>query len=163
MTNMKILPKDFIKRTLIDEMKDIVARHPYLSFSLISSGIEFLGKCMLTEYKQWELPREEIYRAYEKGIEIISDVDNRYAEIKNFKNELRNSLIHSFLPGAKISLSEVKAGDNHFSKDDKGKTILVAEIFYRDFVLACKKVLARDFDADDKMEKYFLHIYDNKR
>ena len=162
MVDKKIYPKEFIERTLIGEMKDIVFHHPYLSFSLISSGIEFLGKCMLTDYQQWELPKNDRHKAFEKGVQIIAEIDIRYAEMKDFKNQLRNSLIHSYLPGAEISLSEVKAGDKHFGIDDKGKTILVAEIFYRDFVLACKKVLSQEFSPDNKMEKYFLHIYDNK-
>lgn len=36
-------PKKFIESVLINEMKDVVFRHPYLSFLLISVGVEFLG------------------------------------------------------------------------------------------------------------------------
>jgi hypothetical protein len=35
-------PKEFIEAVLINEMKDIVNKHPSLSFLLISVGIEFL-------------------------------------------------------------------------------------------------------------------------
>lgn len=41
-------PRDFINETLIGEIGAIVngkEKHDYLSFLLISCGIEFLGKC----------------------------------------------------------------------------------------------------------------------
>lgn len=148
-------PKEFIKNVLINEMKDIVFRHAYLSFALIAIGIEFLGKCMLTQYKNWYIPKI----AFKKGLDLMVEVDQRYANLE-LKDQLRNGLVHTLLPKSKISLSEVKAGDIHFGEDSKGKTILVVEILYRDFVIACNKVLKHKFNKTDKMNKGFLKVYD---
>ena len=151
-------PKEFIQKTLIDGMKDIVFRHPYLSFALISLGIEFIGKCMLTDYQEWDFPKDKAYEAFDTGNKMLSEVDPRYKDV-GLKEQLRNGLIHTLSPKSKISLSEVKAGDKHFGIDTKGKTILVAEILYRDFVIMCERVISQKFSSDDKMNKEFLDIY----
>ena len=68
-------PKEFIKQVMISEYRDIVFRHPYLSFALLSIAIEFLGKCMLTNFKTWQIKPDT---AFKKGVELLSEVDVRY-------------------------------------------------------------------------------------
>mgnify|MGYP007016026441 CR=1 FL=1 len=154
-----VTPKQFIKNTLINEMRDIVHRHPYLSFALLAAGIEFLGKCMLIEFKEWDLNKEKSKKAFSEGEKLLINIDNRYGEL-GLKDQLRNGFLHTLKPKSNISLSEVKAGDVHFNKDSKGRTILVIEIFYRDFVMACKRVINQKFQPTDKMNKPFIKIYD---
>lgn len=148
---IKKTPKDFIQKYLIDEMKDVVFRHPYLSFSLIAIGIEFLGKCMLTECKTWDIKPG---KAYKKGLELICAVDNKYSSL-DLKDQLRNGFVHNFAPKSKIILSEVKHDTKHFEKSGE-RTYLVVEILYRDFVKACYIVLEKEFDNNDKMNKPFI-------
>lgn len=154
--------KDFIQKVWINEMKDVVNKHAFLSFALIPIGIEFLGKCRLEELDHWDLNTQEMhkYKPFDKGLELMIEVDGRYKGL-DLKNQLRNGFAHTLLPKSKISLSEVKAGDIHFAKDKKDRTILVIEILYRDFVIACKKILTTNFDKDNKINKPFLSISNN--
>ena len=158
-------PKDFIKITLIEEMKDVVMRHPYLAFALISTGIEFLGKCMLTELDHWGLTPEERkskkFKPFDKGMELMTIIDDRYAHI-NIKDQLLNGFAHNFSPKTNIALSEVKHGAKHFEQIDN-KKILVIEIFYRDFVRACNAVLNYTFNENDKMNIGLLSIPENSK
>ncbi len=72
-------PKEFIEVVLVNEMKDVVNRHPYLSFLLISVGIEFLGKCLLINHQNWNLIKAN--KAFEKGVESLYKIDKRYKEL----------------------------------------------------------------------------------
>ena len=147
-------PKEFISWTLIQEIRDVVFQHPYLSFLLMSVGIEFLGKCRFTKKQSWQeiTPSE----GYSEGEKLMSEVDPRYAQI-NLQKQLRNGIAHAFLPKSQIALSEAKHGAIHFSKTSQGQIILVAEIFYRDFVIACKKVLETEFPTNDKVNLDFMY------
>lgn len=151
-TTMK--PKEFIQNVIISEYRDIVFRHPYLSFALLSIGIEFLGKCMLTNYKTWQIKPDT---AFKKGVDLLSEIDARYSSID--LKELRNGFAHTLIP-KKIALSEIKHGAIHFDKNPQGKVILVAEFFFRDIIIACKKVINTEFTNDDKMNKDILRIGD---
>lgn len=144
-------PKEFIQHVLINEIEDIVKNHPYLSFTLIAIGIEFLGKCLL-EHKDWHKIKSD--RAFQKGLDLMAEEEPTYNTL-NLRDELRNGFAHGLLPKSKLALSEVKHGGLHFSERG-GKTVLVAEIFYRDFVRACKKILEKDFPKDDKMNRPLL-------
>jgi len=146
-------PKEFIQYVLIDEIGDIVKSHPYLSFTLIAIGIEFLGKC-LSDGKDWHKIKPD--RAFQKGLDLLAEAEPTYNRL-SLRDELRNGFAHGFLPKSTLALSEVKHGDLHFSESG-GKTILVAEIFYRDFVRACKKVLEKEFSDQDKMNMAILKI-----
>ena len=150
---MDIKPTQFFQNVLIEEIRDIVFRHPYLAFSLIAIGIEFLGKCMLTEYNRWEIKPDA---AYKKGMELMTKINTRYSDL-DLKDQLRNGFAHTLLPKSKIALSEVRHGAIHFTQIGD-KTILVIEILYRDFVNACKLVINTDFDDNDKMNKGFITV-----
>lgn len=147
-------PKEFIQNVIISEYRDIVFRHPYLSFALLVIGIEFLGKCMLTNHKTWQIKPD---KAFKRGVTLLSDIDCRYSEID--LKELRNGFAHTLIP-KEVVLSEIKNGDIHFDNNSQGKTILVAEIFFRDFIIACNKVIDIEFSSNDKMNKDILRIGD---
>ncbi|MFA5782287.1 MAG: hypothetical protein WC868_08460 [Bacteroidales bacterium] len=148
-------PKEFIQGVLINEISDIVQRHPYLAFSLIAIGIEFLGKCVLTDHQNWHIIPPE--KAFNTGLDLLTQDEPTYGTL-DLRNELRNGFAHTLLPNSKIALSEVQHGTIHFSPNSEGKKILVIEIFYRDFVRACKIVLATNFPATDKMNKQFIRV-----
>jgi len=153
-------PKEFIKVVLIDEMNDIVEQHPYIAFALIAIGIEFLGKCHLTEHQDWNNIKPD--KAFNKGLDLLIEEEPTYGNL-DLKNELRNGFAHTLLPKSKIALSEIKNGAIHFSQDSNGTTILVVEILFRDFVRACFRTLMTDFPVNDKMNEQFLSITDMKK
>jgi hypothetical protein len=150
-----LTPKQFIQNVLIEEMKDMVFRHPFLAFSLISQGVEFLGKC-LNEEKDWHTQPKNV-KDFELGKMLLVNIDERYKHV-NLRDELRNGFAHSLSPKNKIALSEVKSGNKHFSLNKDGKIILVIEIFYRDFVEACQKIIRTEFSEENKVNKPFLDI-----
>jgi hypothetical protein len=155
LTPREITPKSFIENTLIKGIGDIVNTNTYLSFTLLAVGIEFIGKCHLTNHQDWNAIKSS--KAFAKGMELLVNQDSRYAEI-DLKDELRNGLAHTFLPKSKIVLSEVRNGAIHFGESRSGKTTLVAEILYRDFVRICIFTVKKDFPAQDKMNKPFIYV-----
>lgn len=148
-------PKEFIAGVLINEIKDVVDRHPYLSFLLIAVGIEFLGKCLLTDKQNWNDINPDT--AFKKGMELMCKIEPQYSK-HDLKGELRNGFAHTFLPKSKIALSEIKHGARNFQLNSSGQTVLVAEIFYRDFVIACQTIIHQKFPSEDKMNKEFIYV-----
>lgn len=150
-----MLPKEFIQVVLIDECKDIVERHAYISFAVIAIGIEFLGKCMLVNHKYWNDIKPE--KAFNEGLKLLVKVDSRYGHL-NLKRELRDGLAHTLLPKSKIDLVDSKHNLKHFGVNKYNQTVLVAEEFYSDFVKACKIVIEYEFAIGDKMNSDFLRL-----
>lgn len=150
-------PKEFIEHVLINELGDIVFRHPYLSFSLLAIGIEFLGKCTLSDNEDWHNINPD--KSFKAGQGLLNQIDERYRMV-DLKNELRNGFSHTLSPKFGLILSELKNGSSHFGKVE-GRTILVAEIFYEDFIKCCNKVINTEFEPKNKMNKDFLRFGNN--
>lgn len=139
-----ISKKDFIKNVLVNEIKDIQkSGHHYLSFGLISQGIEFLGCCLdEEEYFKPELSRKRFYKAIE---ECFSNEYFQYR--KKMFEDIRCGLLHVCLPKLGIELirsSEVNDFGKHLEeKVVKGNKvlILVSEDFFKDFEIACYKII----------------------
>lgn len=158
MISRLIYPKDFIKDTLIEKIGKIIHVDAYLSFLLICSGIEFLGKCIDSTEKWGDGKSEEQFKAA-----IIKLFPDGYHNLVNdLYKDLRCGLVHRITPGS-ISLTQ-NGNDNNgeisyklhpYLKDDR--KILVIEYFYFDFAEACKKVLAMRFN-EDKMSKPMLSV-----
>ena len=158
---IKMYPKDFIKKVLIDEMQDIVAKHPYSAFVLICSGIEFLGKCIDTQTQDWNKykPNGEQFKC--AIIKLFPSKYHQYCDL--LYQQLRNGLVHSLIPKSKIGL--FSKNDEIYYKifnekhpifdEDKNRLKIGIEYFYNDFVEACKKVLVMEF-SEDKMDKPLL-------
>ena len=150
----EMLPKEFIQNVLITEFQDIVFRHQYLSFALVSIGIEFLGKCLLKNAKDWKSWQMDPTKAFNRGMDLMIEVDEKYKNLK--LKELRNGFAHTLVPKA-FTLSEIIHGDIHLAMNETTqKKILVAEIFYRDFVVACNKIIDMEFPSPDKMNEPLL-------
>jgi len=158
MSKRLIYPKDYIREVLVEEVGKIVINHPYLSFLLICSGIEFLGKCIDATEKWGEGSSKEQFK-----VAIIKLFPERYHNLADdLYKDLRCGMVHRFLPGSIFltqnkndSNGEILYNNHPYLKD--GKKILVIEYFYFDFVEACKKVLAKDFSSN-KMNKPLLFI-----
>lgn len=162
-----LYPKDFIRQVLIDELQDIVVKHPYLAFLLICAGIEFLGKCIDNNQQKWDwdFKYQQKNPPFDKAIKKLFSKKYQKALAKyKLRDQLRNGLTHILAPKSKIGLTQIKHDkngeitiNNHPFEQD-GKLILVIEYFYIDFVDACKKVLSMNFKKDDKMNKPFLNV-----
>src|SRR4030042_2626496 len=153
-----ITPKQFIKEVLIDEIGDIIKKHPYLSFTLISSGIEFLGICLDKESKWTDQGKSE--KHFCNCIDKL--FPRKYQDIKGrlFK-ELRCGLVHSQLSGD-FKLTEVKNDpsgalkyENHLTEN---KNILVLDYLYFDFVQDCMKIISTTYDKTDKMNTPIIRV-----
>lgn len=153
-----IYPKDYIKEVLIDEIKDIVSSHPYLSFSLICSGIEFLGIC-LDDNSNWS-DEGKSKAHFTDAIEKL--FPQHYLALKeSLYKSLRCGMLHCQLPGG-YSLTELKNDtngvlkyENHLIKDNK---VIVIEHFYQDFANACNRVISTSFTNSSKMNSPFLRV-----
>src|SRR5438309_2314671 len=99
-----VMPKDYIRSVLIDEMSEVAMHHPYMSFSLICSGIEFLGIC-LDAKSDW-------FKTGLTSVHFKHAIDNlfpdRYRLIKDrLYLEVRCGMMHSHQSGS-FSLAEVR-------------------------------------------------------
>jgi len=147
-----ILPKGFIQKVLIVEIGDVVGRHPYLSFSLMAIGIEFLGKCMMVHKADWHWPHPK--QAFDEGAKLLHEINIEYKNIK-LKDGLRNGFAHSFSPRAKVGPGERNRG---ISQQVGPQYVLVAEDFYEDFAKGCKMVIGTPFNENDKMNRPLLYV-----
>lgn len=153
-----ITPKQFVKEVLIDEIGEIIKKHPYLSFTLITSGIEFLGICV-DKSSRWSdqgKSRKHFYDCIDKLF------PKKYQAIKvQLYKDLRCGLMHSQLPG-NFKLTELKNDPIGVLKYEdhlvKNQYILVVDYFYFDFVQACQKVIANTYDPTDKINFPFMQI-----
>lgn len=150
-----MFPKDFIKVVLINEIGEINSSHQFLSFSLIATGIEFLGKCILDKQENWHNISPD--KAFKEGVKLLILQNSAYKDL-DLKNQLRNGFAHTLLPKSNIVLSERKHQVLHLSENGNGKKILVAENFYQDFKKACEIVISMKFDKKSKMNKGLLEI-----
>jgi hypothetical protein len=129
-------PRSFISQVLVDEIGSISVSNVYLSFVLISIGIEFLGKCIDDETSDWNAGGKS-----EKHFNLaISKLMPKYRPYNLYKL-LRCGLSHSLAPQEGLSLSENKNNTIHLSIKSDGTLILNIENFYNDFKDACKIVL----------------------
>ncbi len=146
--------KEFINNVLINEIKDIQQKegHHYLSFGLISQGVEFLGACLdNNDFNVKNKSKERFNKAIK---ELFPDdykqyVKNRTTDQFDLYGNLKCGLLHIVVPGSDIELiqtSEISYfGNNLDEKIIRGKKrlILVSEIFMSDFEDACKEVIHR--------------------
>ena len=144
---------EFIEQVLITEIRmiqqDYATKHTYLSFGLLSQGIELLGS-LTDEFdigdrghgkKRFNRALEEFFNASYKRFADNLDPFNLYSN-------LRCGMLHIVIPKIKIALGERKNDlGRHKHLDivkDKGgnnRLFLMAEDFYEDFRCACKKVI----------------------
>jgi len=153
---MRIL--DFIQKVLIDEFKEIQQDegHPYISFSLICQGIEFLGACLDSEpfsAKGLSAPRfrRAIYDLFPTSYRKFNQGTGKPFDL--YEN-LRCGLIHVILPGSRLELirrtEKTKFSANHLEvKEIRGidRLVLVSEDLFEDYERACQEIIARISDG----------------
>jgi len=140
---------EFIKVVLIQEFGDITDRHKYLSFGIISQGIELLGACLDEhEFDKQGVSRDRFDLALE---ELFPEKYHEFGKGANpekslYKN-IRCGLLHSIMPKINFALTEVKGNprEHHLKiftlSDSSERYLLVAEEFYEDFKCACYRLI----------------------
>lgn len=152
-------PKEFIQVCLIDEIGQIIDKgHPYPAFSLIASGIEFLGKC-LNPNPTWDYSGQS-------GSDIdkvITDHMPQYSALR-LADELRNGMLHMFRPKSSLSLAYYKhtyIGTHlELHPTDATRTVIEIKQFHNDFSKACREIIekidAGEFPSGNKIYGSFL-------
>lgn len=130
--------KEFIKDVLIIETQDIVNSHQYLSFGIITAGIELLGILIESPRNSFWV-RDKSSSRFKNAIGDLFPVDY-YQHKELLYKELRCGMNHAILPKANIALSERKHGHKNLSYKNK-QLVLVAEDFFEDYKKACEKVI----------------------
>jgi|GEM_PF-838608 hypothetical protein len=154
MVSIPMFAKDFIKKVLIDELAEVVKISPWNSFIAISSGIEFLGKCIDTKSPDnWDAKGKSSDN-FKDAITYLNGLNNyKYLLSRpgfNLYNEFRCGLIHGFAPKGTISLSHGKNEDKDLSERN-GMVNFNAEELYANFKIACEDVINRSFSNPNKM------------
>ncbi|HEC98949.1 MAG TPA: hypothetical protein ENN18_01000 [Proteobacteria bacterium] len=143
---------EFINHVLKEEIRRIQQayewKHTYLSFGLISGGIEFLG-ALCDRYDLNEGGHSED-RFNDALIRFFDPRYHYYAQRKKpFKlySNLRCGMLHVVIPVDKLILGE-RANDsakyvhlNKYRTMGNERLFLMAEDFYDDFRSACDKVI----------------------
>ena len=149
---------DFIQKVLIEEFREIQQKegHPYISFSLICQGIEFLGACLDSEPfsakgRSAARFRRAVYDLFPVSYRPFNQGTGRPFDL--YEN-LRCSLEHAILPESPIELLQ-ESGKEKFDvhhlevKEIRGidRLVLVSEDLFRDYEKACKEIVARIRDG----------------
>lgn len=141
---------DFIEKYFIEEIGSLVEDHPFVAFTLMSIGVEFLGKCL--NPNPWNDPNERSSRTFSNAINSFISL-NKYSVVTDLYHNLRCGLAHRFMVQGQIILAPDK-------NDLTGTTITIGcKDFYADFKQACidaiinkngmiKKNLADEYDIE---------------
>jgi len=149
---------DFIQKVLIEEFREIQQDegHPYISYSLVCQGIEFLGACLDSEPFSAEglsaaRFRRAVYDLFPTSYRKFNQGKGRPFDL--YEN-LRCGLQLVILPGTPIELiqqSEKEKFDVHHLevKEIRGidRLVLVSEELFDDYEKACKEIIARIRDG----------------
>ena len=138
---MKITLERFIKKYLVCEIHSILKEHPFLAMSLMSIGVELLGKCL--KYNSVDEIKNKGGHESKKNFNYAIENLNAFKEYQNLihskdielYNNLRCGFAHDFMVKDEIILRDSK---NDFNT--KPITIGVGN-FFDDFFEACMEVI----------------------
>lgn len=152
----KLNPKQFIKQVFIDELGVLSQKNHYISFAIMATGVEFLGKCLDTSAGHWNVSRRS-----EANFKAAIDNLLAFTKYRQYKDilytDLRCGFAHSFVPKANLTLSS--KNEMPHMQINNGRLNLKCEDFYEDFRLACQEIIDKAFTgSNDKMNKDLLFI-----
>ncbi len=144
--------KEYINQVLINEIGGILkAGYKWLSFGLITAGIEFLGICLDSEppfttrrgvsEERFRLAIKELFP--KKYMQFNCRKLTKDSATYDLYNELRCGVNHTTFPTQRVALSEILHNTKHLTIGSNGHLIMVAEDFFNDFKLACEEVIRR--------------------
>jgi hypothetical protein len=146
---------------LVDEIGDVVPRHPYLAFPLIGIGIEYLGRALDTAHDWNYVYPRTAHPPFDLAIDHL--FAQRYHG-QRLRHRLRNGLLHFYAPQQGLRLAREAdpgvarrfAPGNHPHIDSAGNVTLVVEYLFLDFTRACEQVVGMRFPRTDKMSRRFI-------
>lgn len=150
-------PKQFIKQVFIDDLGKIINSQHYISFMVMSIGIEFLGKCLDISTKKWNA-RGKSQKHFENAVNFLASLQSyrQYLKSHCLYESLRCGMAHSASPENQISLSS--GGEKPHLILTGTSLNLKCENFYKDFKAACEEVISMSFPPSDKMNNDFITI-----
>jgi hypothetical protein len=160
-SSVPMYPKHFIQQVLINEMAAVVKASPWLGFICISSGIEFLGKCIdanyPTDWNQSGRSRHNFKDAIEKLNAFI-----KYRQLLSRPNfdlysEFRCGLVHACAPKGNVSLSH-GTEEKPTIIGQTGEINFNADELFEDFKAACEEVINMTFTQPNKMNEAKIFI-----
>jgi len=160
--SVPMYPKQFIEQVLINELAEVVKTSPWLGFICISSGIEFLGKCIDNNNPtDWNAERVSKPN-FRNAIENLNAF-SKYKPLLSRPNfdlyrEFRCGLVHACAPGANVSLSHgTEEKPNIIGQT--GEINFNADEVYADFKAACEEVINMEFtNPPNKMNVAKIYI-----
>jgi hypothetical protein len=153
-------PKEFINQVFIIELETIVNSNPYIAFAIMATGIEFLGKCLDTEAKHWNVSGKSKSN-FELAVNNLQSLRKYRPYLKSHKlwDSLRNGFAHSFVPKYSLTISSKNESPNLIVHTGGERLNLKCEDFYLDFKNACIEMLNIEFkDKQDKMNRQLLSV-----
>lgn len=152
-------PKPFITQVLLAEIQNVVYKdkYHYLSFCLISSGIEFLGKCIDPNAGWHDFKANGFH--FKLAISSLMPKYRKHAGM--LYKSLRCGFAHGLVPDAPVGLThraEARKENTTHLTWHRQRFVLVVEELYDDFAEACRSVIARKYLPGDKMNKPLLTI-----
>lgn len=159
--SVPMYPKHFIQQVLINELTTVVKTSPWLGFICISSGIEFLGKCIDTNYPTNWNQSGQSRQNFKDAIEKLNAF-NKYRPLLSrtnfdFYSEFRCGLVHACAPKDNVSLSH-GTEEKPTSFGQKGEINFNADELFEDFKSACEEVINMSFTQPNKMNEAKLFI-----
>jgi len=152
-------PKEFIQQVFIDEVGDLIEKHPYIAFMIMGIGIEFLGKCLASEDSNWDVEGKS-RSSFKNAVESLSSLKKYEPYLNKDEHDLYGSLrcglAHAAKPKYKITLSSKNEMAHLVEFGDRLN--LRCEDFYSDIKAASEEVIAKNFADIDKMNGRFLAI-----
>ena len=111
-----------------DDLERLVQNQPYMSFVIMSSLIEFIGKC----YKR-RLDFQTQYKSKEDYFDVINNLEslkkyrefNKEGQVNELYTLLRCGMLHALLPKEDMHLAP---GSNDFNKKIIGASELYSDI-----------------------------------
>jgi hypothetical protein len=151
-----LTPKEFMRQVFITELEKLSNENHYISFAIMATGIEFLGKCLDNSASHWNVSRRS-EQNFKLAIENLKSLEKYKPYKEVLYTDLRCGFAHSFVPKRNLTLSSKK--EMPHMETSHGRLNLKCEDFYNDFKNACLEVINMDFpDANDKMNKDLLFI-----
>jgi len=163
-----MLVKEFITNVLIKEIKEIQqdCGYHYLSFGLISQGIEFLGACIDDfEFEERNKSKERFNNAIKELFpEKYHDYIFKQKEQFDLYSNLRCGILHVVVPGSFIELiqeSEIEKFGTHLEhRTIRGneRLILVSQILMSDFENACNQIISQIENREISNPKVYKNL-----
>lgn len=145
-----MIVSDFVYKYFIEEIGSLVEEHPFVAFTLMSIGIESLGKCL--NANKWNDRKEKSVDTFNDAIKSYATL-TKYAIIPDLYHNLRCGLAHRLMVQGHIILGPDK---NNLTGSEY---IIGCMEFYADFRQACldainnkskmvKKNLSDEYDIE---------------